>query len=142
MAARWSNAKSVLRRERDAVPFERRQRSSGGSTRSYSQNFRTPAQKTAYDQKRMLAVLLCVFLPPVGVVYIWRSGDLGIILRLFLTLAAAATLTLYLYLILPDHTPETYRPTAVRPSQVTEYSDPAFVDAYDASRLTGGAATQ
>lgn len=108
--------------------FERRSRSSGGSSRSYSEQFSGPAHARAERRLFWQLVALTVLLPPVGTVVMWRFGMLRVKPRIAVTLLAFALTVLYMFWIIPKAEPEIYQPTIVRPSAVTEYSPSAAAD--------------
>ena len=107
---------------RGADFFERRSRKSGGSSRSYSEQFSGPAHVRAEKKTFWQLLLLVAVLPPVGVALMWRFGILRVRPRVAVTVFAFAVMVLYMYWIIPTPKPEVYRPTVVRPAAVTEYS--------------------
>lgn len=102
--------------------FERRSRPGGGSSRSYSEQVSAPAHMRAEKQRLILLLLITVILPPVGVVCLWRGGFLRVPYRVAATALAFLLMILYFHWIIPEKTPETYQPSIMKPSAVTEYS--------------------
>lgn len=108
--------------DRQSGSFERRSRPGGGSSRSYSEQVSAPAHMRAEKQRLLLLILITVILPPVGVACLWRGGFLRVPYRVAATALAFLLMILYFHWILPEKTPQTYQPSIMKPSAVTEYS--------------------
>ena len=83
--------------------------------RSASPNLKyQPVGQEKTTGELILAVVLCLLVPPVGIVYAWRGKLSGVIARILPTLAGLASMTLIFALIF--HTPSTV--DAIKPSPV------------------------
>lgn len=72
----------------------------------------------AVEQRRSLALLaiLCILLPPIGLLLIWRSDRVPMVIRLACSLAGTAAMTFLFTLLLPsEKTGSLIRPTPVTP---------------------------
>ena len=102
--------------------FERREKSKGGSGRSYSKDVSVPRAVQVEKQRLILVLALTVILPPVGIACLWRGGFLRVQYRAAATFAAFWLMVLYFSWMIPESAPNVVQPQMKRPAAVTQYS--------------------
>ncbi|MBQ1255948.1 MAG: hypothetical protein IIX93_01570, partial [Clostridia bacterium] len=85
--------------------FERREKSKGGSGRSYSKDVSVPRAVQVEKQRLILVLALTVILPPVGIACLWRGGFLRVQYRAAAIFAAFWLMVLYFSWMIPESAP-------------------------------------
>lgn len=98
-------------------------RYSGGNSTAYSPFMRQPNKDKSRAVRVALALILTVFLPPLGILYAWRAGVFPTAGLVVLTVFGCLLLGGIFYVALPNTTPHTILPTPGSPQRVTAVSD-------------------
>ena len=112
----------------------------GGTSSAYSPLMRQP-EKNAVAVRVVLAIVLTLVCPPLGILYMWRAGVFPLPGRVALTLLGGLELALIIVWGMPRSQPQSVRPTPVSPARVTAVSNTEVVSALSNIDVLLGRAT-
>ncbi len=70
-------------------------RYAGSASNAYSPNLSRPGKRAPGGKRTALKIALCLLLPPIGVLYLWRTGSFQLRGRVLLTALASLVLSLW-----------------------------------------------
>ena len=105
------------------MPTSGRDRYTGGSSSAYSPFMRQPQEDKSHSTRIILALVLTLLLPPLGILYAWRAGVFPLPGRIALTLFALLLTGGIFYATMPDTTPQPITPTPGSPERITAVSE-------------------
>ena len=104
-------------------------RYSGGSSSAYSPLMRSPATNRVLTIRTVLALVLTLLCPPLGVLYMWRAGVFRVRGRAILTAIACVELGIIFALNMPGTALTEIIPTPGSPTRITAVSEGEYVSA-------------
>ena len=86
---------------------------------SYSPNVRMPGSTLPRPNRAVFALALCLLLPPVGLLFLWRMGVFRTRGRMIVTGIVTLEMLIVGICMLPQVSPDTVTPVPVSPTRVT-----------------------
>jgi len=91
----------------------------GSATSAYSPNIVRPGKRAPGGRRAALKIALCVLVPPVGVLYIWRTGSFPLRGRMLATAISAVSMMLLFLPMIPKPRLNSVPPTPATPPSAT-----------------------
>lgn len=85
----------------------------------YSPNVRMPGSSRPKPNRAIFGLLLCVLLPPLGLMFLWRMGIFRTRGRMLVTALATVEMAVIAFLLIPRPTVEAALPVPGTPERVT-----------------------
>ncbi|HIU33160.1 MAG TPA: hypothetical protein IAB02_01225 [Candidatus Pullichristensenella excrementigallinarum] len=101
----------------------------GSTSSAYSPNMRKPGRRWPATRRALGILLLCVFLPPIGILYLWKAGVYRVRGRLLMTFVAGFSFCLMVMPLMHRTPPQTISPNPVVPQAATPVPETDVVTA-------------
>ena len=101
----------------------------GGASNAYSPNMERPGRKSGGGRRTALKVVLCVLLPPVGLVWIWRTASFATRGRVLASVLAFASMLVMCLPLFPGRQATPVTPQAAAPVAATHAPEEDVVTA-------------
>lgn len=96
---------------------------------AYSTSMNMPGASVNASGRGAFTLLLCLLLPPLGLMFMWRKGVFKPRGRIFLSLLVTLEMALILSMMMPESTASTVQPVIESPKRYTESTDTGALSA-------------